>query len=264
MEKYIADIRRDYAISGTAKTPANSNLFHLDESSALLSSAKLSDFHSRVMKLMWLAKRCAPEILVAIAYLSTRVQCANENDWEKLERVLKYLNNTEVNFEIRFGNPNSKGIEIDTFVDVSYAVHADMKSHTGEVMRINNGPGHVGSSKQNINTKSTAESELVGLSDKSGTSLMYKQFAKFQGYDLDAIVIYQDNKSTISLIKKGHSTSQRTRHINIRYFYLKDRIENEEIEVKYIESENMLADILTKPLQGKLFYKLRKLLCNTK
>jgi hypothetical protein len=264
MEKYIADIRRDYAISGTAKTPANSNLFHLDESSALLSSAKLSDFHSRVMKLMWLAKRCAPEILVAIAYLSTRVQCANENDWEKLERVLKYLNNTEVKFEIRFGNPNSKGIEIDTFVDVSYAVHADMKSHTGEVMRINNGPGHVGSSKQNINTKSTAESELVGLSDKSGTSLMYKQFAKFQGYDLDAIVIYQDNKSTISLIKKGHSTSQRTRHINIRYFYLKDRIENEEIEVKYIESENMLADILTKPLQGKLFYKLRKLLCNTK
>ena len=262
MEKYIEDIRKDYAVLGTAKTPANTNLFNVDNNSKILNDVKLKEFHSTVMKLMWLAKRCAPEILVSIAYLSTRIQCANENDLEKLNRVIKYLNNKDIKFEIRFGNNKSNHIQIDSFIDVSYAVHADMKSHTGEVMRINNGPGHVSSNKQNINTKSTTEAELVGLSDKSGTSLMYKQFAKHQGYNLDAIVIYQDNKSTINLVKKGHSTSQRTRHINIRYFYLKDRIESEDIRIEYIESENMLADILTKPLQGKLFYKLRKILCN--
>ena len=47
------------------------------------------------------------------------------------------------------------------------------------------------------------------------------------------------------------------RHINVRYFYLNERIANGEINIKYIESENMVADILTKPLHGKKFRWLR-------
>ena len=66
------------------------------------------------------------------------------------------------------------------------------------------------------------------------------------------------------MINKGHSTSQRTRHINIKYFYLKDRISENEIIVEYIESKKMLADILTKPLQGALFEELKNKLCNRK
>ena len=216
------------------------------------------------MKLMLLAKRCAPGILCAVSFLSTRVQTATENDMEKLERICKYLNN-DIKFEIRFGNNEIMGsIVMDTFIDVSYAVHADFKSHTGEVVRVNNGPIHVSSTKQKINSKSTAEAELIGLSDQSGTTLMYRDFAAHQGYKLGAIKIYQDNKSTIALINKGHSTSQRTRHINIKYFYLKDRITENEIKVEYIESKKMLADILTKPLQGALFEELKNKLCNKK
>ena len=91
---------------------------------------------------------------------------------------------------------------------------------------------------------------------------MYREFAINQGYDYGIINIKQDNKSTIAMINKGHSTSQRTRHVNIKYFYLKDRIDNKEIQVEYLESEKMIADILTKPLQGTLFERLRKALCN--
>ena len=262
MEKYIADIRTEYQVQGTAKTPASQNLFVVEEKSLPLSSNKLKEFHSRVMKLMWIAKRCVPEILVAISYLSTRVQSANESDWQKLERVLKYLNNDD-KFEIRFGcKDGNQNIKIDAYVDVSHAVHGDYRGHTGDILRFNDGPAEVGSSKQKVNTKSTAESEMVGFTDKSGSAIMYKAFAEHQGYAVDAITIYQDNKSTIRLLEKGHSTSMRTRHINIRYFYLKDRIDRGDIKIEYCKSEDMLADMFTKPLQGKLFYRLRSLIRN--
>ena len=142
MEKYIEDIRQ-WGVKGAVRTPASNNLFHVDVSSKPLNAIDLQIFHSRVMKLMWLAKRCAPEILCAVSYLSTRVQSANVNDMEKLERVCKYLNN-DIKFEIRFGNDAiTNSISIDSFIDVSYAVHGDFRSHTGEVVRINQGPMHV-------------------------------------------------------------------------------------------------------------------------
>jgi hypothetical protein len=70
-------------------------------------------------------------------------------------------------------------------------------------------------------------------------------------------VIAQDNKSTIALAEKGRSTSGRTRHVSIRYFFVKDRIDSREIEIKYVPSESMIADFFTKPLQGALFVRLR-------
>jgi hypothetical protein len=74
--------------------------------------------------------------------------------------------------------------------------------------------------------------------------------------------VYQDNKSTIIMAEKGCSTSERTRHINIRYFFVKDRINTGEQKVVYKPTTEMIADLLTKPLQGELFRVLRKELLN--
>ena len=74
--------------------------------------------------------------------------------------------------------------------------------------------------------------------------------------------VYQDNMSTIAMADKGRSTSERTRHINIRYFFTKDKAESGELVIEYLPTEDMVADILTKPLQGALFAKLRRQLLN--
>ena len=74
--------------------------------------------------------------------------------------------------------------------------------------------------------------------------------------------VYQDNMSTIALVKNGKSNSDRTRHIAIRFFFISDRITSKEINVEYMPTGEMLADILTKPLQGALFVKLRDKLLN--
>jgi hypothetical protein len=69
---------------------------------------------------------------------------------------------------------------------------------------------------------------------------------------------YQDNKSTIQFEKNSRrSCGPSSRHIDIRYFWIKDRLGLENIDVVYCPTEQMLADLFTKPLQGNLFRKLK-------
>ena len=68
--------------------------------------------------------------------------------------------------------------------------------------------------------------------------------------------VFQDNQSTMAMIEKGRSTSSRTRHTHIRYFSVKDWVESGEVVIRYLPTEDMVADVLTKPLQGELFRKL--------
>jgi len=76
-------------------------------------------------------------------------------------------------------------------------------------------------------------------------------------------VVYQDNQSAILLERNGQaSCGKRTRHINIRYFFIKDRVANQELRIEYCPTEDMLSDLLTKPLQGSQFRKLRDRVLN--
>ena len=166
-------------------------------------------------------------------------------------------------------NPNYRHILVFSgdknsamFVDASHGTHLDFKSHTGCFLSFCGSMIYVKSTKQKINTKSSTESELVGLSDSASVVLWFRYFLIYQGYNIKNIDIFQDNMSTIKMIKNGYSNNEKSRHINIRYYFLTDRIKNGEINVKYISTENMLADILTKPLQGQLFTKLRNKIHN--
>jgi len=137
-----------------------------------------------------------------------------------------------------------------------------MKSHTGAVIGVGLGPVYAKSSRQKLNTKSSTEAELVGLSDSSGQVIWTRNFLIGQGYNMAPATVYQDNMSTIALLKNGCSNSSRTRHIAIRYFFVSDRVKSGEIKIEYMPTGEMLADILTKPLQGALFLKLRNKLLN--
>jgi hypothetical protein len=118
------------------------------------------------------------------------------------------------------------------------------------------------SSKQKLVSKSSTEAELIGLSDSFTQAIWTRDFLVEQGYQVGPATIYQDNKSTIALAEKGRSTSDRTRHIHIRYYFVKDRIDSKEVRIEYMQTGLMLADLLTKPLQGELFRRLRNQLLN--
>jgi hypothetical protein len=93
------------------------------------------------------------------------------------------------------------------------------------------------------------KTELIGLSDESSQVIWTRNFLTEQGYSLPPATIFQDNKSTMALVDKGRSTCARTRHINVRYFFIKDRVEKKDIEIECLPTGKMTADILTKPHQ---------------
>jgi len=259
MGGYITDIIKLYDIRRSAATPALDYLFEIRES-PLLQRDAAEEFHSRVAKLMYLAKRVRPDLLTACAFLSTRAQSSTEDDWSKLQRVLEYLHGTPVlgiSLECDDGPVNVK-----THVDAAYGVHHDAKSHSGICCSLGRGPIYIKSSKQKLVTKSSTEAEQVSLSDNSSQVIWTREFLIAQGYSLGPSIIYQDNQSTIALVNKGYSTSERTRHIKIRYFFIKDLIDKQELKLEYLPTGEMLADMLTKPLQGELFRRMRKQLMN--
>ena len=102
--------------------------------------------------------------------------------------------------------------------DAAFAVHPDMKSHSGMSMTMGKGSITSLSRKQKLNTRSSTEAELVAVDDCMAQVLWTKFFLQAQGYDTKANIVLQDNTSAIKLEKNGQkSMGQRPRHINIRY-----------------------------------------------
>ena len=66
----------------------------------------------------------------------------------------------------------------------------------------------------------------------------------------------------MALVEKGRSTNERTRHIDIRYFFIKDRVDTGDLKLVHLPTAEMTADILTKPLQGEAFRRHRASILN--
>lgn len=142
-------------------------------------------------------------------------------------------------------------------IDASFATHADMKSHIGATMSLGKGSPYSMLKKQQINTKSSTEAEVVGVDDAMPLVIWTRNFLMAQGFNVTDNVVYQDNQSAMLLERNGQASSRRhTRHINIWYFFVADRIKNGELRVEYCPTGDMLGDFFTKPLQGSQFRKL--------
>jgi len=256
MEGYIRDALDESGVTGHRVTPAKDNLFDVDDGSPALTTEQAIKFHSRVMKLFYLAQRARPDILTAMNFLSTRVSKSTAEDWEKLERVYMYLNSTaDIKMVIR---PHEKW-QVLAYVDASFAVHPGAKSQSGMVISLGQGVVHASSKKQKLVGKSSTEAELIAVSDMLPQVIWTREFLMEQGYEVKPVML-QDNQSTMALIEKGRSTSARTRHIGIRYFFVKDRVDSGELSIEYEPTMTMLADCMTKPLQGDLFRDMREML----
>ena len=123
------------------------------------------------------------------------------------------------------------------------------------------GGAYVKYSKQKLNTKSSTEAELVGVDDVMTQVIWNRYFLKEQGYMIHDNVIYQDNQSAIRLDNNGRrSGSKKTRHINIRYYFITDRIINQEASVEFFPTLDTIGDNFTKALQGSQFHRFHNII----
>ena len=260
MENCERDILSDCGVWPMRHTPAAETLFDTREAPRV-SEEETKFFRTFVAKMLYLAKRVRPECLAAVAFLTTRVHCVDIDDLAKLKRLLGYLRASQHRgIVLRIGD----SMIIRAYIDASYGVHQSSgKSHTGCAIVIGDaGVIAARSSKQKIVTKSSTEAELVGLSDSVAQAIHLRNFITKQGYGEEPVVVYQDNLSCMALIKRGGPGSERSRHINIRHFWVAERVATGDVAIKHLGTELMFANALTKPVQGAQFERERRGLTN--
>ena len=262
MPSYVRSTILDAKVtsSKTAKTPTTVDFLKINKKLQQVGSATV--FLGRVMKLMYLAKRYRFDILFACSFLATRASCPTVEDWRKLHRIYKYLNYTK-DLPLIIA-PDS--LDLVAYVDASFAVHHDAKGHSGRIIGLGNigGPSLVKSNKHHLVSRSSTESELISLADSTADIIQMRRILEFIGISIDRpSIVYQDNKSTIIMAETGRGgKTGNSKHIDVRYFFVKQHIDCKDIKLKYLQTNDMTADLFTKPLVGNLFYKFRAKLLN--
>jgi hypothetical protein len=258
MDKYVDDLVSECGVTKMARTPARNDLFDIDRDSPIVDTDTSRWFHSYVAKVLYMAKRVYVECLGVIGFLSTRVNCCTLSDVVKLKRLLGYVVQHRRQRIVLRSNPNIP-LRTGILMDASYGVHADHKSQSAAGIIIgelgeDGATVNVVCTKQKITAKSSTQAEIICASDKAGEAIHTDWLMRAQGYtDMKCPVLYQDNTSTMRMIKNGRPMSSESRHIEQRYFWLHERQKLGEIEILYLPTEKMYINVLTKPLQGSQF-----------
>ena len=251
MQDYVKDMIDDFPtkLEGKTSTPANEHLYDVSKGKKL-SPLKAEAFHTYVAKALFLTMRARPDIRLVVAFLCTRVKEPTTYDWAKLVKLMNFLYVTK---EDCLTLESDGKWELIWSIDAAFAVHPDMKSHSGMTMTMGKGSVLSLSRKQKLNTRSSTEAELVAVDDCMAMILWVKYFLEAQGYKSTARVL-QDNESAMKLEKNGHkSMGQRSRHINIRYFFVTDQYLKGNIDIDYCPTDAIQGDYMSKPVQGTKF-----------
>jgi hypothetical protein len=197
IETFAGDITRDTA------SPATSYLFKTRDVEQL-DEEKAENFHSVVASLLFISRRCRLDMQTAVAFPCTGVSGPDVDDWIKLKRVLQCLRGTIDTFL----TPGADDItKMKSWVDVWCGIHDDYKSHTGGAMSWGWGVLLSKCQKQKLNTKSSTESEIVGVSDYLPNVVWARMFLEAQGFVINKNIHCQDNQSSIKIEKNGKRSS---------------------------------------------------------
>jgi len=238
-----------YSAEGTSSNVPTPSDYSVKEESKEIDNKV---FHSLVMSIMYIGKRCRPDVLANAAYLSTKINSPNVNDLKAALKTLRYLNSSKEK-GILFSKTRQQDLKLSC--DAAFNVHCDAKSHTGAVILAGGAPVYYKSSKQKSVSKSSTEAEMIACDTGVDMLLHIAEIAEFMGFGVEyPITIEQDNKSAIFILERGRPTKKRA-PIEVKYQYILENIQNGKVCISYVPTEAMVADILTKMLHGTNFRK---------
>ncbi|KAJ9539166.1 hypothetical protein OSB04_031899 [Centaurea solstitialis] len=231
--KYIFDLLKKYDMSGchSIGTPmATGNSIGPDHEGK---DVDLRNYRSMVGSLMYLTAS-RPDIMFATCVCARYQAKPKESHLAAVKRIFRYLKGTPY-YGIWY--PKGLGFELQAYTDADYGgCNMDRKT----------------SKKQQCVSTSTAESEYVAAASCCSQVLWMQSQLRDYGLEYKKIPIYCDSKSAIA-ISANPVQHSKTKHIDIRYHFLKDNVEKENIELYFVNTEYQLADLFTKALDEKRF-----------
>lgn len=166
----------------------------------------------------------------------------------ELKRVVRYLLGTE-NYELRLDGGEAKGLPLSGYSDADWAGDSqDRKSTSGFLFQVGQATVSWASRKQNCVATSTMEAEYIALSEASSEAVWLRRLLGELGeVQQEATIIHEDNRSCIDFVSLERQ-NKRSKHIDTKLHHAKDLCAKEIIQLKYCPTENMVADLFTKPL----------------
>nr|XP_034931745.1 uncharacterized protein LOC118062152 [Populus alba] len=246
----------------SVSTPIDLNLKVVKDGAGEKVNATL--YKQIVESLMYLTST-RPDIIYAVSLISRYMECPAEAHLLAAKRIFRYLKGTADYGILYKRDSNSTMIG---FLDSDYAGSLDdRKSTSGLVFMLNFGAVSWSSKKQQIVALSTTEAEFVAAASTSSQAIWLRRLLEFlhNNQQQGPTLIYYDNMSTIKL-SKNPVLHRRSKHIDVRFHFLRDLCKEGVIDLVFCKSEDQIADILTKPLKPAIFVKLRNLLglCSSK
>jgi len=199
------------------------------------------------------------DISYSVNYLSRFQNNYDETHYKYALRILKYLYLTR-ELQLTYKR-NLKAEVVDCFVDADWAGdRVDRKSTTGYLIRVFGNVIYWKTRKQGSVTKSSTATEYVALSEAISEIKVIKNLLDDFKIKIDKpIKIYEDNSGAIAISKFGNLTKN-SKYIEVHYHFVNECYENKEIDIVKVDSENNIADILTKALGKNKFENFRLLL----
>jgi hypothetical protein len=215
-------------------------------------------YREAVGSLMYAALGTRPDISFSVTALSQYMQNPGSPHWEAVKRVLRYLKGTRERW-LTFGHPKDG---LHGFADSNWGSTADDRhSICGYVFTLDGGAVSWSSKKQSVIALSSTEAEYIALTHASKEAIWLRSLlASIYGPSVlsSPSTIHSDNKSAIELVK-NNSYHSRTKHIDIRFHYIREIYEAGSIAISHRGTDDMPADMFTKPLARPKLEKFSKL-----
>nr|GFA64546.1 copia protein [Tanacetum cinerariifolium] len=206
-------------------------------------------YHSMIGALMYLTS--SRSNIMHATCLCARYQAKpTEKHLKEVKRIFRYLRGT-VNTGLWY--TKDSGFELTGFLDINYAGCKDtFKSTSGEAQFLGEKIASWSSKKQDCMALSTAKAEYVSLSACCAQVLWMRRQLTDYGFHFNKIPICCDSKSTIAISYNSVQHS-RTKHIAVRYHFIKEQVEKGTIELYFVKTDFHLADLFTKALPADRF-----------
>jgi len=211
-----------------------------------------------VGKLNYLSVWTRPDITFAVNTVSKYCNDPGPKHIMAVKHIVRYLKGTS-DAGLFYSYSDDHSLKLELFSDADWANSENRRSVSGFTLMINKVPVCWKSKQQHCVAISTMESEFYALAIAVVELRWFQSFLFECGIEVTKPIVYEDNQSAISFVKNP-AGSIKAKHIDIRYHFVKDLYAKDKLDLQYCSSENMVADILTKPLGPKKFIDCLKLL----
>ena len=223
-------------------------------------SVKKTKYQALIGGLTYVVTATRPDLAQELGMVYRFCSNPGEEHWTAAKRILRYIKGT-IGYGITFDGTKGTDIQLNGYVDADWGSNPNgRRSQSGYLFMLCGGVISWASKKQNVAVLSSTEAEYVAASLACQEAVRLRALMREMSFaQKKQTLVKEDNQGAIAL-SKNPKYHPRTKHIDIKNHYIRNKVANKEVILDYCPTSEMLADLLTKPLGKTMFQRIRELM----